>query len=141
MIPGIDAARRTARTTLTDTCEITRVDRSSARTVDPVTLAITGAPDLVVWSGPCSVSPAGEGDNATMTGGTDGRLDSHVVRMPADAPKIQPGDAVQMLTIGPNSDPTLLDRTLVVRDATARSTAILRRLLCVEQTDSEGVPR
>jgi len=141
VIPGVEQARRTARSTLTSTCSITRVDRSAPRTVDPVTLAIGSQADLPVWSGPCSASPAGEGDNATMTGSIDGRLDSHVVRMPADAPMIIAGDAVTITAVGPEADPTLLDRVLVVRDATTRSTSVLRRLLCLERTDAEGVPR
>ena len=140
MIPELAAPRAIAETTLTDSCQIRRVNRTAPRTVDPVTLAIIAGPDVVVWAGPCSVSPAAAGDGRTTAGGIDGLLDTHMVRLPARADGIIAGDAVTVTAIGARGDPSLLGRTFTVRSVDTRTTLVLRRLTCVELGAADGVP-
>jgi len=142
VIPDLTEARATAEATLTDRCRITRTDSDVSRTVDPVTLAlVTGPDDIIAANEPCSVSPSeAAGGGRSTAGATDALIDTHTVRLRSSAPAVKAGDAVTFTAVGPQGDPTLIDRTFVVRSVDSRSTLILRRLACVEAGPGDGVP-
>lgn len=130
------AARRTAERTLTANGTATR---STGDSYNPGTGTIAPGTPETIWAGCCSISPPTANDR-TDTIGDDRLIGALVARLPAEAcrPSTTTGDPAA-IRVGDTL--TIADTDYTVKVLFDRTTTVLRRLLVVEVTDAEGVPR
>lgn len=135
---NLTAARTVAGRTLVDSCAVTRAGIGPA-VLNRDTGQLTRPADTAVWSGPCSLSALAASNRSTV-GEDDRLLNAYVARVPVSASGVRTGDLLTVTAIHAEGDPDLVGRVFTVREPTARTTTVLRRLILVSASEADGVP-
>lgn len=116
---------------MTDAC---RVKRKTGATPGPLLEEIPTYAD--VWSGPCRVQRSGalSPREASGAAGYEFGIDSLIAQLPIAAVGIRRGDVFEVTSVGPNSDPDLLDVEATVQGNLTKTHATKRTLVCEEVT-------
>ena len=99
------------------------IDTSSTGTLDETTLQYTGVTDVVVWQGPAQFSTA-QADRTSNESGGDHQLDEVTLRVPVEAPLMEPGAEVMCMAA---EDQELVGVRFEVLRSNARTANIVRR--------------
>ena len=124
--------RAQAESMMRDTVLVERANGGFTR--DPVTLEDAPTFDAV-YSGPGRVQRSGQlSPHETVAGEVEFGVNALMVQLPLSAAGIRKGDRVTVTSVGPASDPDLLDLKATVQANLAKSHATKRTLVCEEVT-------
>jgi hypothetical protein len=118
--------RAVVESRMLDTCVITRdVGGVDDDTIDPETLNLTPAGVTTIYTGPCSISPAGGTVDRREGDRQDTRQEwNH--RLPLSAPIPKYGDVVEITAVHADGDPALVGRRFVVQRIGAHTLGVSR---------------
>ena len=124
--------RAQAESMMRDTVLVERANGGFTR--DPVTLEDTPTFDSV-YSGSGRVQRSGQlSPHETVAGEVEFGVNALMVQLPLSAVGIRKGDRVTVTSVGPVSDPDLLDMVATVQANLSKSHATKRTLVCEEVT-------
>jgi hypothetical protein len=103
--------------------------KSTGRTTDPTTGAVTPTPGAVVYAGPCRVRPAGREAQTAQAGGAEVFAFDYLVSVPFSVTGVAEG---QRLTVTASPDPALVGVEVEVQKVDRGEHITARRLSCSE---------